>query len=417
MRRWPRGLFHSESRPPRARGHVPGRERGVPEDVHFGRELGERDALVVDHRVGGGAARRTRRLLGDRPRAPTSSLQPGRAATRSICTASSQSTSQTASTRLRQRPRLDQQRNVEDQRRRGRGAARPRARPRGRSADAGLPPAGVAQRGVVERRAGACAGRSRPPSAAMKPAPNAAAIAPSAAPPGSVRRRAIRSVSITTAPRLASIAPTVLLPLPMPPVRPMRKAVMRASTRTSVRPGPAQPAEDALGPGEHDHQPGAGEEGAEGHVAAFAQRRRHLHDDADDRADHRGAEHDRQDHLPAQPGTERGEQLEVAEAHAFLAGGELEQPVDRPEREVARRRRPRPRRRAAIVQPSAALDEAGPEQRQRQVVGQQRSCPSRCRRARPGPRRSRTTASATGSAPKRQPTSANRTPVASSTSG
>ena len=62
--------------------------------------------------------------------------------------------------------------------------------------------------------------------------------------------------------------------------------------------------------------------------------------DADDRADHRGQQHDRQDHLPAQPGAERGEQLEVAEAHAFLAGGELEDPVDRPEQEVAGDRAP-----------------------------------------------------------------------------
>src|SRR6187455_406678 len=128
-------------------------------------------------------------------------------------------------------------------------------------------------------------GRSRAPLASTKPAPKAARIASIAAPPGRVRRRAMRSVSMTTAPRLASIAPTVLLPLPMPPVRPMRKAVMRAPTREGrfgLR--PAQPAEDALGAGEDHHQPGTGEEGTERHVAAFAQGRRHLHDDADDRA-------------------------------------------------------------------------------------------------------------------------------------
>ena len=34
-----------------------------------------------------------------------------------------------------------------------------------------------------------------------------------------------------------------------------------------------QPAEHAVGPGQHHDQPGAGEEGAERHVAAFAQRR------------------------------------------------------------------------------------------------------------------------------------------------
>ena len=39
-----------------------------------------------------------------------------------------------------------------------------------------------------------------------------------------------------------------------------------------------------------------------------------------------------------EPGADRGEQLEVAEAHAFLAGQQPEQPVHGPENEIARDR-------------------------------------------------------------------------------
>jgi hypothetical protein len=61
----------------------------------------------------------------------------------------------------------------------------------------------------------------------------------------------------------------------------------------------------------------------------------------DQRHSHDGADHGReQDHerqlLPTEPRTDRGEQLEVAEAHAFLTGDELEQLIDRPEAEIAR---------------------------------------------------------------------------------
>jgi hypothetical protein len=44
-----------------------------------------------------------------------------------------------------------------------------------------------------------------------------------AAPPASVSARAIASASTTAAPQRASMAATVLLPLPMPPVKPMRQ--------------------------------------------------------------------------------------------------------------------------------------------------------------------------------------------------
>ena len=72
----------------------------------------------------------------------------------------------------------------------------------------------------------------------MKSAPKASRIGSIAAPPGSVRLRAIASVSISSAPRSTSRAATVLLPLPMPPVRPTRRLI--GALRTLG--GPAEPA-------------------------------------------------------------------------------------------------------------------------------------------------------------------------------
>ena len=66
--------------------------------------------------------------------------------------------------------------------------------------------------------------RSRAPAAVMVSAPKVAAIAGMAKPCGAVTEREIASASSTVAPQLASIDATVLLPLPMPPVNPSRKA-------------------------------------------------------------------------------------------------------------------------------------------------------------------------------------------------
>src|ERR1019366_7908896 len=152
--------------------------------------------------------------------------------------------------------------------------------------------------------------RSRLPSAAMNSAPKVALIASIAAPPASVRDRAIASVSISAAPWATRIDATVLLPLPIPPVRPMRSGEARAACSA-----PAEPAEHARLASEHDGDSCAGKERAERNVMPFAQRRAHLHDDADDGADQRRSEDDGQDHLQPEPGAERSEQLEVTEAH------------------------------------------------------------------------------------------------------
>src|SRR6476661_3564380 len=149
--------------------------------------------------------------------------------------------------------------------------------------------------------------RSRAPSAAMKSGPNACAMAGMAAPPAAVVAREMASASIVAAPSSRSIPSTVLLPLPMPPVRP---------TRTVAAPSEADDLQDGGRPEQQGREPGAREERPERHVAAFAQLAREFHGDADDGADDRGHEHDGHQRLPAEPGAQRREQLEVAIAHA-----------------------------------------------------------------------------------------------------
>src|SRR5437763_5675972 len=119
--------------------------------------------------------------------------------------------------------------------------------------------------------------RSSAPSAVMKSLPNFAAMSGIAAPPGAVLEREIASASITAAPSSASICRTVLLPLPIPPVRPMRSAIAAARSQ-------ADGLQDRLRAEQHRRQPGAGEERTEWHVAAFAQAAGDLHADAHDGA-------------------------------------------------------------------------------------------------------------------------------------
>jgi hypothetical protein len=88
--------------------------------------------------------------------------------------------------------------------------------------DDGLQP--LACRGVGENQWRMRA-RSSAPSAMMASGPKAARKASIAAPPAAVLAREIASASTTAAPRAASRAATVLLPLPMPPVRPRRSGV------------------------------------------------------------------------------------------------------------------------------------------------------------------------------------------------
>src|SRR5207245_10772481 len=128
-----------------------------------------------------------------------------------------------------------------------------------------------------------------------------------ASPPGKVSRRAMASVSMMAAPCDARSTATVLLPLPMPPVRPIRSTRLATRTPEERGSGPAKPIEYANRPGEHHHHAGAREERTEGHIAAFTQSAADFQANADDRADDRGGQHDRQNHLDPQPCAERGQ--------------------------------------------------------------------------------------------------------------
>src|SRR4051812_34235530 len=141
----------------------------------------------------------------------------------------------------------------------------------------------------------------------MNSGPNWRAMAAMARPPGAVVSREIASASMLAAPSWRSISSTVLLPLPMPPVSPTRTVRLRSE------------ADDLQDRGRPEHQcrePRAGQEGPERDVAAFAQLAGELHADADHRPDDGRHEHDGDQRLPAEPRAQRGEQLEVAVAHA-----------------------------------------------------------------------------------------------------
>ncbi|MDT4861551.1 hypothetical protein FQZ97_961600 [compost metagenome] len=64
------------------------------------------------------------------------------------------------------------------------------------------------------------------------------------------------------------------------------------------------------------------------------------HDQAQHGAHQRRQQDGQRQHLPATPGAQHRQQLEVAMAHAFLAGHQLEQPIHRPQAHIAGHRAP-----------------------------------------------------------------------------
>ncbi|MNN81436.1 hypothetical protein D3C81_1982620 [compost metagenome] len=87
------------------------------------------------------------------------------------------------------------------------------------------------------------------------------------------------------------------------------------------------------------------------------------------RPKHRRQQQGQRQYLPATPGAEQRQQLEVAIAHAFLAGNQLEHPVHRPQAEV-------PDHRAAYgigqghPYPEVIDDQPKPQPRQHDGIGQ-----------------------------------------------
>ena len=209
------------------------------------------------------ARRRARRLLRDdrahRLARPARAL-PSRAAT---CVASLQSTTSTRSTRLAPVARLDQQRHVEDEHAvAGRGAA-------WRSASAPISGCRMASsrasRAASAKASSRMRSRSSAPSASMTSAPKAARIGGDRGAAGQRQLRA-RSHRCRRAPRRArpSSAATVLLPLPMPPVRPMRSAGVSAMARADA--SQAQPIQPStrVGPASITTRPAPARNGPKG---------------------------------------------------------------------------------------------------------------------------------------------------------
>src|SRR5690606_19790416 len=83
--------------------------------------------------------------------------------------------------------------------------------------------------------------------------------------------------------------------------------------------------------------------------------------DADDRSDERRQQDNGRQGLPAHPGAQGGQQLEIAIAHAFLARQQFEKLIHRPQRQITEDRSP-----DSVLQGGKQLktirDQAQPEQ-------------------------------------------------------
>ena len=226
---------------------APGRDQWLPQRV-APRARASPSAMPSLWITASAAARRAARgrLLGDDARAPRRSVQPERAHRRArSATASAQSTTQTRSTRPRQRPDSTSSGTSKT----SSGAVAGAAAWRSASAPISgcrMPSRRRFGRGVGERQRRACAARSSAPSASMKSAPKAARIGVDGRAAGQRQLRArSRRCRSASAPSATSSAATVLLPLPMPPVRPMRRRHRPCMRRR--RSGPAEPAQHAIG--------------------------------------------------------------------------------------------------------------------------------------------------------------------------
>src|SRR5690606_16463102 len=215
------------------------------------------------------------------------------------------------------------------------------------------------------------AARSSSPLACSTPAPNASTTSRKPSDPFATALRAATSASATNTPKASKRRWTSLFPEATPPVSPTMNSLI---PRLYAPPAPLLqeaevPADEGVAPEEGDPA-GDGEVGAEGDgggAVAPAGRQPHR---ADDRAYQRGQQDGRQDALQADPGAERGEQLEVAVAHAFLAGELLEQPPHRPQAQVADDRADQ-RVLGRDVQGVDAGHQSQPHERQGELVRQQ----------------------------------------------
>src|SRR5580698_10107513 len=201
--------------------------------------------------------------------------------------------------------------------------------------------------------------RSSEPSTATNDGPNSWAIAGIATPFGAVMRCAITSVSTSGTPSAPNLSATVDLPLPMPPVNPTANMVSASPDRQIERRADKQ-RERAAGREKRTER----QRLLETHTAAPRCR------ESDHGAGDGRHQHDLRQRGPAEPGAERGEQLEIAVAHSFDATHQPEYPMYAPQHEI-----PGDRADYGIVQareePVEVDDQPRPQQRQRDRVGQQ----------------------------------------------
>lgn len=132
----------------------------------------------------------------------------------------------------------------------------------------------------------------------------------------------------------------------------------------------AHPGHDLAAQEQHG-QACAGQVGAEGDGLAAAMALEEDEADAHDGADDRGHQDDGGQGLPAEPRAQGGQQLEVAVAHAFLAGEQLEEPVDAPQRQVTGHGADDGIGQRGHAVRGEVEQQPAPQQRQRQAVGQQ----------------------------------------------
>src|SRR5688572_8727463 len=165
--------------------------------------------------------------------------------------------------------------------------------------------------------------RSSAPSGRTYSSPNASRMSGIAAPPGAVSACEIASVSTTSAPSSAKMSAAFDFPLPMPPVSPTRYAVFTGSVKEVSGRDLLEEVQvlavQRFAVEERD-QSRDGEVGAERNRHVAAAPREHDEQYADDSAYERRQQDHEWQHLPAEPRANRREQLEVAIAHAFLAG-------------------------------------------------------------------------------------------------
>ena len=255
-------------------------------------------------------------------------VSPLRFTTRRTCSSSGQSTTRTRATRDRSPPRSSSSGTRQE-------PVRRRASPRRRASRQSW----ISGWRMASRRARACASaKTRRRSHARSSSPSSPTrLRPerrdhrvdSPASPRALTACAAWSASATSTPRAAKARATSDLPLPMPPVRPM--------TSGAVHPGKERSRIERSAEEQRDRA-GDGEIRAEGQRNVVVAPLEDDQRDADERADDRRHQDDQREHLPAEPRAERGQQLEVAVPHAFLAADQLEQPVDDPQRQVARDR-------------------------------------------------------------------------------